>query len=153
MRFNPSCLGKGPSLGLFGELIPAVIGDVYCGYQIPEYTTYSEVLSVFKRLLPIPTALDAQDDYKLNITELKKAAKILSLSVIVASNPRNPTGQVIQGDDLKELVRMGDGNTTCVAGDSSLADSAASSLTSSTAGTVTTMTLRCWESPSRAQST
>lgn len=87
---------------------------MYCGYQIPEYTTYSEVLSVFKRLLPIPTALDAQDDYKLNITELKKAAKILSLSVIVASNPRNPTGQVIQGDDLKELVRMGDGNTTWV---------------------------------------
>ena len=95
-------------------LTRTVIGDVYCGYQIPEYTTYSEVLSVFKRLLPIPTALEAQDDYKLNITELKKAAKILSLSVIVASNPRNPTGQVIQGDDLKELVRMGDGNTTWV---------------------------------------
>lgn len=89
-----------------------MIGEVYCGYQIPEYTTYSEVLSVFKRLLPIPTALDAQDGYKLNIAELKKAAQVLSLSVIVASNPRNPTGQVIEGNDLKELVRMGDGNTT-----------------------------------------
>ena len=21
----------------------AVVGDVYCGYQVPEYTTYSEV--------------------------------------------------------------------------------------------------------------
>jgi hypothetical protein len=29
------------------------------GYQIPEYTTYSEVLAVFKRLIPIPTPLEA----------------------------------------------------------------------------------------------
>ena len=23
--------------------VAAVVGDVYCGYQVPEYTTYSEV--------------------------------------------------------------------------------------------------------------
>jgi len=28
------------------------------------------------------------------------------LSVILASNPRNPTGQCIRGDDLKELVEL-----------------------------------------------
>lgn len=33
-------------------------------------TTYSEVLSVFKRLVPIPTALAAEDKYKLNIQDV-----------------------------------------------------------------------------------
>lgn len=31
--------------------VSAVVGDVYCGYQIPEYTAYSDSLSVFKRLV------------------------------------------------------------------------------------------------------
>ncbi|ELU45402.1 aminotransferase [Rhizoctonia solani AG-1 IA] len=52
------CIVPGGRAGL--SRVAAVIGDVcvhYCGYQVPEYTTYSEVLSVFKRLVPIPTAL------------------------------------------------------------------------------------------------
>jgi aspartate/methionine/tyrosine aminotransferase len=36
------------------------------------------------------------------------------LQVIVASNPRNPTGQVVQGEDLKDLVRLCDNHCTVV---------------------------------------
>lgn len=106
------CIVPGGRAGM--ARISAVIGDVYCGYQIPEYTTYSEVLSVFKRLVPIPTALTAKDNYKLNIEQLKREISNLSLQVIIASNPRNPTGQCIEGDDLRDLVQMSRDKTTIV---------------------------------------
>lgn len=54
------------------------------------YTTYSEVLSVFKNLVPVPSALSAEDKYKLHIETLKKEMQDMSLSVIVASNRKSP---------------------------------------------------------------
>lgn len=59
------CIVPGGRAGM--SRIAAVIGDVYCGYQIPEYTTYSEVLAVFKRLIPIPTPLLPENNYHLDI--------------------------------------------------------------------------------------
>ncbi|WRT67727.1 uncharacterized protein IL334_004699 [Kwoniella shivajii] len=106
------CITPGGRAGM--ARLAAVIGDVYCGYQIPEYTTYSEVLSVFKRLIPIPTALDAKDKYKLNLDQLKREIKNLNLSVVIASNPRNPTGQCISGDELKDLVHLSKEESTTV---------------------------------------
>jgi histidinol-phosphate/aromatic aminotransferase/cobyric acid decarboxylase-like protein len=38
----------------------------------------------------------------------------MGISVIVASNPRNPTGQVIKGKELEELVELGREGTTVV---------------------------------------
>ncbi|KAL1407925.1 hypothetical protein Q8F55_004720 [Vanrija albida] len=106
------CIVPGGRAGM--SRVAAVIGDVYCGYQIPEYTTYSEVLAVFKRLIPIPTPLLAENNYHLDIDRLKRDIATFSLSVVVMSNPRNPTGQCIEGDDLKKLVRIGDGQTTII---------------------------------------
>ena len=38
----------------------------------------------------------------------------MGISVIVASNPRNPTGQVIEGEELEKLVQLGREGTTLV---------------------------------------
>lgn len=43
------CIVPGGRAGM--SRVSAVVGDVYCGYQIPEYTAYSDSLSVFKRLV------------------------------------------------------------------------------------------------------
>lgn len=87
------------------------------------------MLSVFKNLVPVPSALSAEDKYKLHIDTLKKEMQDMSLSVIVASNrecafcsactvlnftehraftwiARNPTGQSIAGKDLEDLVSL-----------------------------------------------
>ena len=64
-------------------------------YQVPDYTAYDQVLSAFKRLIPIPTILEQEDRYRLDINQMKKDVHRQGLSVMVASNPRNPTGQVI----------------------------------------------------------
>ena len=65
-----------------------------------------------------------QNNYRLDITQTRvrshqfhqtaqnlircpqKDIKHQGLEVILASNPRNPTGQVIQGDELKDLVAL-----------------------------------------------
>ncbi|KAI0372983.1 aminotransferase [Pilatotrama ljubarskyi] len=96
------CIVPGGRAGL--SRVAAVVGDVYCSYQIPDYTAYDQVLSAFKRLVPVPTALDAENKYKLNVEQIKKDIRTQGLEVILASNPRNPTGQVIEGEELKTLV-------------------------------------------------
>jgi len=106
------CIVPGGRAGL--SRVAAVIGDVYTSYQIPDYTAYDQVLSAFKRLVPVPTALDPKTKYKLDIHQTKKDIQTQGLAVILASNPRNPTGQVIKGHDLKELVSLGREGTTVI---------------------------------------
>lgn len=84
------------------------------GYQLPEYTAYDQMLSVFRRLVPIPSALSADDNYKLHMEKLKENIDQMGLSVIFASNPRNPTGQAIEGEELKELVEVSRNGQTIV---------------------------------------
>jgi len=99
------CIVPGGRAGL--SRVASVVGDVYAGYQIPEYTAYDQLLSVFRRLVPIPTALSEADGYRLNIQKLRKNVASMGLSVVFASNPRNPTGQAIEGEELEDLVKMG----------------------------------------------
>ncbi|KAG1903858.1 pyridoxal phosphate-dependent transferase [Suillus fuscotomentosus] len=103
------CIVPGGRAGL--SRVAAVIGDVYCSYQVPDYTAYDQVLSAFKRLVPVPTACHK---YRLDIEQTKKDILTQGLAVVIASNPRNPTGQVIAGKDLKELVSLSRENTTII---------------------------------------
>ncbi|OBZ69115.1 Aspartate aminotransferase [Grifola frondosa] len=107
------CIVPGGRAGL--SRVAAVVGDVYCSYQIPDYTAYDQVLSAFKRLVPVPTALEPSNQYRLDIEQTRKDIRNQGLEVILASNPRNPTGQVIEGPDLKALVDLSrEASTTLV---------------------------------------
>jgi aspartate/methionine/tyrosine aminotransferase len=110
--YDNVCIVPGGRSGL--SRIAAVIGDVYTSYQIPDYTAYDQVLSAFKRLVPVPTALDPKTKYKLDVEQTKKDIRTQGLAVILASNPRNPTGQVIKGNDLKEVVSISREGTTVI---------------------------------------
>ncbi|KAG9318641.1 pyridoxal phosphate-dependent transferase [Chiua virens] len=129
------CIVPGGRSGL--SRVAAVVSDVYCSYQIPDYTAYDQVLSAFKRLVPVPTVptsvlILCQNKYRLNIEQTKVCSSLVfppldaidhdrqrdictqGLAVIIASNPRNPTGQVIAGKDLKELVALSKEGTTVI---------------------------------------
>jgi aspartate/methionine/tyrosine aminotransferase len=106
------CIVPGGRAGL--SRVAAVIGDVYCSYQVPDYTAYDQMLSAFRRLIPVPTALDAAKQYNLDLEQVKQDIQTQGLAVIIASNPRNPTGQVIKGKDLKDLVEVSREQTTTV---------------------------------------
>ncbi|KAI0053903.1 aminotransferase [Auriscalpium vulgare] len=103
--FENVCIVPGGRAGL--SRVAAVIGDVYTSYQVPDYTAYDQMLSAFKRLVPVPTALDADKHYKLDIEQTKKDIRTQGLAVLLASNPRNPTGQIIKGQELSDLVALG----------------------------------------------
>lgn len=51
-------------------------------------------------------SLDAENHYRLDVDQIRKDIRTQGLEVILASNPRNPTGQVIQGEELKSLVEV-----------------------------------------------
>lgn len=55
----------------------------------------------------IPTSLTAENNYKLNIETLKQQINSMGLSCVFASNPRNPTGEAVSGEELKQLVALG----------------------------------------------
>ncbi|PWZ02219.1 PLP-dependent transferase [Testicularia cyperi] len=98
------CIVPGGRAGM--TRLAAVIGSVNCGYQLPEYTSYESMLSAFKSLVPIPTVLSEEDRYKLSPADLRKEIKGRGLSAMIMSNPRNPTGMLIEGEELHELVDM-----------------------------------------------
>lgn len=110
--FENVCIVPGGRAGL--TRVASVVGEVYVGYQLPEYTAYDQMLSVFRRLVPIPSALSADDKYKLHIDKLKKNIDHMGLSVLFASNPRNPTGQAVEGEELEQLVKIGRSGQTVV---------------------------------------
>jgi aspartate/methionine/tyrosine aminotransferase len=94
--------------------------------------SYDSLLSIFRRLVPVPTALKASNGYKLDIVAFRVSPPLVSMncpsqncvpqnevkekgiSVVVASNPRNPTGQAIEGHELESLVEMAAQGTTVV---------------------------------------
>lgn len=98
------CIVPGGRAGL--TRVASVIGDVNVGYFLPEYTAYEQMLSVFKKFVPIPTTLEEESKYHIDPATIRKEIAGRGLGVIVASNPRNPTGQVIQDEELKELLEI-----------------------------------------------
>jgi len=110
--FENVCIVPGGRAGL--SRVAAVVGDVYTSYQIPDYTAYDQVLSAFRRLVPVPTALDASKHYQFDIAQAQKDIRTQGIAVIIASNPRNPTGQVIKGKELEDLVALAREGTTVV---------------------------------------
>ncbi|GAA5887190.1 hypothetical protein JCM5296_004554 [Sporobolomyces johnsonii] len=106
------CIVPGGRAGL--TRVTSVIGDVMVSYSVPEYTAYDQLLSSFRRLVPIPTTLNKEDAYHLNVSNLEKNIKDMGLSAVMLSNPHNPTGQVIHGEELKRLVEMARKGTTMI---------------------------------------
>ncbi|CDR40601.1 RHTO0S05e05358g1_1 [Rhodotorula toruloides] len=106
------CIVPGGRAGL--TRVAAVVGDVFVCYSVPEYTSYDQLLSSFKRLVPIPTTLKEEDAYHLNVDNLAEMIHNMGITCVFLSNPHNPTGQVIYGDELKRMVEMARKGTTMI---------------------------------------
>ncbi len=82
----------------------AAIAPIHLGHFLPDYTAYEELLDVFRRFLPIPILLDPKHAYEFTREKLEEEILGRGLSAILASNPCNPTGKVVQGDALASWV-------------------------------------------------
>ncbi|KAI4766162.1 aminotransferase, partial [Aureobasidium sp. EXF-8845] len=94
------CIVPGGRAGLIR--IAAVIGNAYLGFFIPDYTAYNEMLSLFRNFSAIPIPLSQQDGYHMHPDKIAEEIA-RGTSVILTSNPRNPTGQVLTNPELAQI--------------------------------------------------
>jgi aspartate/methionine/tyrosine aminotransferase len=93
--------------------IAAVLGNSYLSFFLPDYTAYNEMLSLFKNFAAVPVPLSEEDGY--TITADKIAEEIArGTSVILTSNPRNPTGRVVANPELAEIQDICRGRATFI---------------------------------------
>ncbi|KAI6092867.1 PLP-dependent transferase [Hypoxylon rubiginosum] len=93
--------------------IAAVLNNAYVGFFIPDYTAYNEMLSLFKNFAAIPTPLSEEDGYHIHPDVIAKEIA-RGTSVIITSNPRNPTGRVVANPELAEIQDICRGRATLV---------------------------------------
>ena len=85
--------------------IAAVLGNAYLGFFVPDYTSYNEMLSLFRNFAAIPIPLERQDHYHIHPNKIAEEIA-RGTSVILTSNPRNPTGRVVANPELAEIQDM-----------------------------------------------
>mmetsp|Transcript_133711 Transcript_133711/g.337808 ORF Transcript_133711/g.337808 Transcript_133711/m.337808 type:complete len:593 (+) Transcript_133711:37-1815(+) len=82
------------------------MGNINLGHFLPDYTAYAELLSQFKTINSIPILLDPENNFRITLRDLRREIVGRGLSALLLSNPCNPTGQLIEGEDLKSWVRI-----------------------------------------------
>lgn len=82
----------------------AAVAPVHLGHFLPDYTAYEELLDVFRRFQPIPILLDPDKGYEFTSDELRREILGRGLGALLMSNPCNPTGKTVQGDQLAAWV-------------------------------------------------
>ncbi len=87
----------------------ASLGRVNLGHFLPDYTAYEELLDIFRLVSPIPILLSRKDRhrgprarpaYEFSADDLEHEIQGRGLSSVLLSNPNNPMGKLISGDEL-----------------------------------------------------
>jgi aspartate/methionine/tyrosine aminotransferase len=85
----------------------AALGHVNLGHFLPDYTAYEELLDVFRLFAPIPILLEPDRGYTFSADNLRREILGRGLGALLFSNPCNPTGKLVGGDELAAWVAMG----------------------------------------------
>jgi aspartate/methionine/tyrosine aminotransferase len=83
----------------------ASLGHVNLGHFLPDYTAYEELLDVFKAFTAIPILLEGERRYAFTADDLRREIAGRGLSALLLSNPSNPMGKLVQGEELRRWVR------------------------------------------------
>ncbi|MFT3709327.1 MAG: pyridoxal phosphate-dependent aminotransferase [Archangium sp.] len=84
----------------------AALGHINLGHFLPDYTAYEELLDIFKAFTPIPILLEGDRGYAFTPDDLRREILGRGLSGLLLSNPCNPTGKVVQGEELDKWVSI-----------------------------------------------
>jgi hypothetical protein len=105
--FKPAnvCVAQGGRLAL--TRVMAALGSVNVGYQLPDYTAYEDMFNLhLSRLHPVPVRTREADGFSITPARFADEVDEKGLSAFIISNPCNPTGNVIQGDALREMIQI-----------------------------------------------
>jgi aspartate/methionine/tyrosine aminotransferase len=86
--------------------VAAALGEINLGHFLPDYTAYEELLDVFRLFSPIPILLEGERSYAFSADDLRREVEGRGLAAVLVSNPSNPTGKVIGGEDLAQWVSV-----------------------------------------------
>jgi aspartate/methionine/tyrosine aminotransferase len=75
----------------------ASLHNINVGFFIPEYTAYTQLLSEFAGISPVPVAHDGLHGVKTSAKHLREQIRNQGLGAFLMSNPANPTGTVVSG--------------------------------------------------------
>jgi aspartate/methionine/tyrosine aminotransferase len=84
----------------------ASLGHVNLGHFLPDYTAYEELLDIFKAFTAIPILLEGDRGYAFTADDLRREIAGRGLSALLTSNPCNPTGKLVQGEELSRWVEV-----------------------------------------------
>jgi aspartate/methionine/tyrosine aminotransferase len=84
----------------------ASLGQVNLGHFLPDYTAYEELLDIFKAFTSIPILLDPERGYSFTAEDLRKEILGRGLGALLLSNPCNPTGKLVDGDEMARWVQI-----------------------------------------------
>jgi N-succinyldiaminopimelate aminotransferase len=82
----------------------ASLGHINLGHFLPDYTAYEELLDIFKAFTAIPILLEGDRGYAFSADDLRREITGRGLSALLLSNPCNPTGKLIDGEELQRWV-------------------------------------------------
>jgi aspartate/methionine/tyrosine aminotransferase len=84
----------------------ASLGQINLGHFLPDYTAYEELLDIFKAFTAIPILLEGSRGYAFTTEELRQEILGRGFSALLLSNPCNPTGRHVQGEELARWVAL-----------------------------------------------
>jgi N-succinyldiaminopimelate aminotransferase len=82
----------------------ASLGHINLGHFLPDYTAYEELLDIFKAFTAIPILLEGERGYAFSADDLRREILGRGLSALLLSNPCNPTGKLIDGEEMERWV-------------------------------------------------
>lgn len=83
----------------------ATLDKVRLGFQNPDYTAYEDLMNYhLGKITPVPIATLPEFNFRIPSSDFKNVVKENELDAYLFSNPCNPTGNVIQGEDLKTYL-------------------------------------------------
>ncbi|MDH3746296.1 MAG: aminotransferase class I/II-fold pyridoxal phosphate-dependent enzyme, partial [Acidobacteriota bacterium] len=82
------------------------LGHVNLGHFLPDYTAYEELLDIFRLVTPIPILLPRESGYEFGLEDLEREIVGRGLGALLMSNPCNPMGKLVSGEELADWIRI-----------------------------------------------
>lgn len=85
----------------------AALGPCRLGHIVPDYTAYEDLFAYHQhRVQPVAVETTPDTGFHLSPQALSDVIRRKELQALLFSNPCNPTGNVVQGDDLAGYVHL-----------------------------------------------